>query len=515
MGSISLEATSSLAVNRNDLVKGLVAKTPMMNRHGFQDMCSSLATVLNHAYFRQAECLREIVHEEGVWEQVGDDRRAEKCTIKSLQALMKIIKAGRYEGLSESMFHYGVNAQNYSLGVHAELGMNLYYPDAVLKAALSSEPYWDPQSDQPIPLYCNRVLIFSKGFSTLKQKGLMILPKCNVIIEILLERFYSFCSVIGLWESEAKEVEQRVTTGNQKKSIHGAEEIKVINVRDCLTDSWWNLFKSIEITEVGFQKLIVVVPSEGIEADEPTKVTASSLLRSIVRQATELQEAVADAPQPVESHAELSPKLGMRVYTDYPLRNLGLLLPDKLVSTTNVDKLSFIMELFMIGFVLREGIDDLYAEQQLSWITISVIPMCIYRLVMLFMNWYWAVDFYKNVVKCYTGSKQAAVDSCAVNGVIGEVKDETMKTILVAYWILWQKGKMTEEALDSNAEKLVSEMFDVKIDFDVSDALQKLQLLGMVELSPHDKSYTAVISPDEFAKQATVPWTKLVKHLKL
>ena len=514
MGSISLEATGSIAVNRRDLVKGLTNKTPMMYRRGFENMCGSLVSVLNHAYFRQAECLREIVHEEGVWEQLGDEKRAENSTVKSLQALIRIMKAGKYEGLSESMFLYGVNAQNYSLGVHAELGMNLYFPDSILREALSSEPYWDSQSSTPIPLYCNRVLIYSKGYSTLKQSGLMILPKCNVILELGLEYFYSLCAAIGLWEAEKQTATPNIQADEHKKSIHSAEKIRVINVRDCLIADWKNMFRSIELAEIGFEKLIVVVPREGIEMTE-VKVTASSLISSIIKKSTAMQEVPSESTQSVEAHSELSSRIGIKVYNNYPLRNLGLLLPDKLISTTNVDKFSFILELFLVSFVLRQGIDELYDDDEISWFVVSVIPMCLYRIVMLFMNWYWAVDYYRNVVKCYTGSKQVAVDGCAVNGVIGEVKDESLKMIIVAYWTLWQKGRMTESNLDSSAEQLISDMFGVKIDFDVVDSLRKLQLLGMVEKNQHDKTYSAIISPDEFAKQATVPWTKLVRHLKL
>jgi hypothetical protein len=69
-------------------------------------------------------------------------------------------------------------------------------------------------------------------------------------------------------------------------------------------------------------------------------------------------------------------------------------------------------------------------------------------------------------------------------------EEECKEAILAYYFLITQEGPMTMQQLDEKIELWFKEKFDFEIDFEITDALSKLQRFGIVKLT--DGQYTAL-----------------------
>jgi hypothetical protein len=58
--------------------------------------------------------------------------------------------------------------------------------------------------------------------------------------------------------------------------------------------------------------------------------------------------------------------------------------------------------------------------------------------------------------------------------------DVQVKEIIISYYILMENGKATIEDLDLQCEELIQEEFGLQCNFEVMDAVQKLERLGII-----------------------------------
>ncbi|GKV44373.1 hypothetical protein SLEP1_g51566 [Rubroshorea leprosula] len=61
-----------------------------------------------------------------------------------------------------------------------------------------------------------------------------------------------------------------------------------------------------------------------------------------------------------------------------------------------------------------------------------------------------------------------------------DVIQQEVKEVIIAFYILMEQGKATSEDLDMRCEELIKEQFDESCNFDVEDAVQKLEKLKIV-----------------------------------
>jgi hypothetical protein len=69
-------------------------------------------------------------------------------------------------------------------------------------------------------------------------------------------------------------------------------------------------------------------------------------------------------------------------------------------------------------------------------------------------------------------------------------EEECKEAILAYYFLVVQGGSLTSEQLDKKIEQWFAEQFDFEIDFEIGDALAKLQRFGIV--TSNEGQYTAL-----------------------
>jgi hypothetical protein len=67
-----------------------------------------------------------------------------------------------------------------------------------------------------------------------------------------------------------------------------------------------------------------------------------------------------------------------------------------------------------------------------------------------------------------------------IDGLVSAAEEQDVKEALLAYHTLLTQGAMTKDALDSAVELFLRERFGMEVDFEIGDALAKLERLKLV-----------------------------------
>lgn len=85
-----------------------------------------------------------------------------------------------------------------------------------------------------------------------------------------------------------------------------------------------------------------------------------------------------------------------------------------------------------------------------------------------------------------------------IDGLVNAAEEQDVKEALLAYHTLLTLGPMTKEALDKAVELFLREAFGMEIDFEIGDAMAKLERLKLVTTS--GETFTAVSTDDALAR---------------
>jgi hypothetical protein len=75
----------------------------------------------------------------------------------------------------------------------------------------------------------------------------------------------------------------------------------------------------------------------------------------------------------------------------------------------------------------------------------------------------------------------AANNAVVIDGLVGEGERQDAKEAVLAWWVLRARGPLSRAELDTACEGVLREQFGVTLDFEIGDALARLERLGLVE----------------------------------
>lgn len=108
-----------------------------------------------------------------------------------------------------------------------------------------------------------------------------------------------------------------------------------------------------------------------------------------------------------------------------------------------------------------------------------------------------------------------ANNACVINRVVDLAGQEEAKEAILAYFLLWKGGRdgdepWTRERLDRAVEAIVLEQAGARIDFEIGDALGKLERLELVARSP--EGHLRVVPPLGALAQLDARWDRLFQY---
>jgi hypothetical protein len=105
--------------------------------------------------------------------------------------------------------------------------------------------------------------------------------------------------------------------------------------------------------------------------------------------------------------------------------------------------------------------------------------------------------------------RNLANNTGVIDLVVGAGEEQDLKEALIAYWALRHAGgALTKEEIDASAETFLHDQFGISVDFEVSDALAKLERL---ELITRDGERISALPPAEALAKLDARWDGLFK----
>ncbi|QHO04888.1 uncharacterized protein DS421_13g444010 [Arachis hypogaea] len=87
---------------------------------------------------------------------------------------------------------------------------------------------------------------------------------------------------------------------------------------------------------------------------------------------------------------------------------------------------------------------------------------------------------YQNLITKSMYDKQLDSGKATLLHLCDDVIQQEVKEVIISFFILMEQGKASRECLDNWCEELIREEFGETCNFDVDDAIQKLEKLGIV-----------------------------------
>ncbi|XP_056164888.1 uncharacterized protein LOC115681864 isoform X2 [Syzygium oleosum] len=165
-------------------------------------------------------------------------------------------------------------------------------------------------------------------------------------------------------------------------------------------------------------------------------------------------------------------------FKNIPMADMEIVLPEKQIpSLTPVDWVKFIVSA-VIGLV------TVLTSLQMPKADIRIISGILSALVGYCVKTYFT--FQKNVVAYQNLIARSVYDKQLDSGrgtllhLCDDMIQQEVKEVIVSFFILMQKGTATRQDIDLHCEELIKKEFGVNCNFDVDDAVEKLEKLGLV-----------------------------------
>ncbi|CBI21265.3 unnamed protein product, partial [Vitis vinifera] len=174
------------------------------------------------------------------------------------------------------------------------------------------------------------------------------------------------------------------------------------------------------------------------------------------------------------------PERGIYVkhFKNIPMADMEIVLPEKKnPGLTPMDWVKFIASA-VVGLVAVVGSLDMPKAD--LWVIIAILSTLIGYCAKTYFTFQANMAAYQNLITQSMYDKQLDSGKGTLLHLCDDVIQQEVKEVIISFFILMEQGKATRQDLDSRCEELIKEEFGEDCNFDVDDAVQKLEKLGIV-----------------------------------
>ncbi|XP_071915519.1 uncharacterized protein [Coffea arabica] len=286
--------------------------------------------------------------------------------------------------------------------------------------------YFEEHHRENLPDFADKYVIFRRGIGIDQTTDYFFLEKVDMIIPRLwtwflrktrLERLFSRRSV-SRQKSDQKKSDEK-TADNEEDCIF-VERIRLENMEI----SFRSLLSKITIQEPTFDRIIVIYRQAG---------------------------------------TQLKPERGIFVkhFKNIPMADMEIVLPEKKnPSLTPMDWVKFLISA-VVGLVAVVG--SLEVPKADLWVIFAI-----------------NMATYQSLITQSMYDKQLDSGKGTLLHLCDDVIQQEVKEVIISFFILMEQGKATLQDLDLRCEELIKDEFGETCNFDVNDAVLKLEKLGIV-----------------------------------
>lgn len=303
--------------------------------------------------------------------------------------------------------------------------------------------YFKEHPHDNLPAFSDKYIIFCRGTGIDRTSGYFIMAKLDNIVARIWKGFLRITGLRWLLSKKPHTIYKKdpEKTGEISVEIEDqglyVERIRIQNMELSMR----NIFGKITIQEPTFDRVIVIY-----------RLTSSK--------------------------AKLARGIYMKHFRNIPLADMELVLPEKMNPTlTPMDWLKYLVTV-MIGLITLMG------SLKMPKADFKVVAAILTALFGYFSKVYFTfqsnIKSYQTLIMQSMYNKQLDSGRGTLLHLCDDVIEQEVKEVILSYFILMEQGKLTVQDLDIRCEDLLKEEFDQKCNFDVMDAVHKLEKLGIV-----------------------------------
>ncbi len=167
----------------------------------------------------------------------------------------------------------------------------------------------------------------------------------------------------------------------------------------------------------------------------------------------------------------------IKTFRDIPMADLEVVFPEKHISMKPLD----LAKLLITGAI---GVGVASAKLLVAAINPLLAAVALTTVAgyasRIFFGFKASKDRYNHLVTNSLYHKSLDNDLGVIFYLMDALEEQEFKETVLGYFVLWREGDMTEGELDRRCEALLYEKFGMETDFEVRDALAKLERDGLV-----------------------------------
>ncbi|KAA3479475.1 aminopeptidase [Gossypium australe] len=177
--------------------------------------------------------------------------------------------------------------------------------------------------------------------------------------------------------------------------------------------------------------------------------------------------------------------INIKHFKNIPMADLEIVLPEKKnPGLTPMDWVTFIASA-LVGLVAV--ITSLEMPKADLWVIFAILSTVVGYCAKTYLTFEANLAAYQNLITQSMYEKQLDSGRGTLLHLCDDVIQQEVKEVIIAFFILMEQGKATAKELDQRCEDLLREEFGESCNFDVDDALAKLEKLKVISKDPTGK----------------------------
>ncbi|OWM71386.1 uncharacterized protein LOC116194183 [Punica granatum] len=303
--------------------------------------------------------------------------------------------------------------------------------------------YFEEHPHENLPDFSDKYVIFRRGIGIDRTTDYFFMEKVDMIITRLwayLLRITRINKILSRRsrrrpKKDPKKTDEIIPEEDQDDLC--VERIRIENMEL----SFRNLMSKITIQEPTFDRIIVVYRQAG---------TKSKTERGIF----------------------------VKHFRNIPMADMEIVLPEKKnPGLTPMDWVKFLGSAVVGLVAVFSSVEMPKAD---LWVIFAVLSTVIGYCAKTYFTFQANLAAYQNLITQSMYDKQLDSGKGTLLHLCDDVIQQEVKEVIISYFILMEQGKATRQDLDVRCEELIKEEFGESCNFDVDDAVQKLEKLGIV-----------------------------------
>ncbi|WCJ40254.1 hypothetical protein M5689_021184 [Euphorbia peplus] len=301
--------------------------------------------------------------------------------------------------------------------------------------------YFSVNHHVKLPDFANKYIIFRRGIGIDRTTNYFVLEKVDVLISRLWTFLLKLMRPDKLWTNRL--------SGQQKKDVKKTDEM---NSR---TDQDYVCVERIRLENMRISNL---------------------LGKTIVQEPT--FERIIVVYRPASTQTKKERGIYVKQFQKIPMADMEIVLPEKKnPGLTPMDWVSFLGSA-IVGLVAV--ISSLKAPMVDVRVTFAVLSTMIGYCAKIYITYQNSLAAYRNLITKSMYDKQLDSGRGTLLHLCDNVIQQEVKEVIISFFVLMVQGNATKQVLDKRCEELIMERFGKICNFDVDDAVQKLEKLGIV-----------------------------------